>query len=35
VDQGLVTVLIPVVILGVFAGLWFVLPLARREGRDG
>jgi hypothetical protein len=35
VDQGLVTVLIPVVIFCVFAGLWFVLPLARRGDQDG
>jgi hypothetical protein len=35
VDQGLATtVLIPAAIFCVFAGLWFVLPLARR-GRRG
>jgi hypothetical protein len=35
VDRGLATtVLIPAVIFCVFAGLWFVLPLARRGDRD-
>jgi prolipoprotein diacylglyceryltransferase len=35
VDQGLATtVAIPAVIFCVFAGLWFVLPLARRGERD-
>ena len=36
VDQGLATtVAIPALIFCVFAGLWFVLPLARRGERDG
>ncbi|MEP7022698.1 MAG: DUF6328 family protein [Actinomycetota bacterium] len=34
VDHGIAAVLIPVLIFCVFAGLWFVLPLARRGDRD-
>jgi prolipoprotein diacylglyceryltransferase len=34
VDHGLPVVVIPAVICCVFAGLWFVLPLARRGDRD-
>jgi prolipoprotein diacylglyceryltransferase len=35
VDRGLATtVAIPALIFGAFAGLWFVLPLARRGDRD-
>jgi prolipoprotein diacylglyceryltransferase len=36
VDQGLAaTAAIPAAVFCVFAGLWFVLPLARRGDRDG
>jgi hypothetical protein len=35
VDQGLPVVIITVFVVCLFAGLWFVLPLARRQSRAG
>jgi predicted neutral ceramidase superfamily lipid hydrolase len=34
VDRGLPVVIIPVFVVGLYAGLWFALPLARRRSRS-
>lgn len=34
VDQGIPTVIIGICVVCLFGGLWFVLPLARREKRE-